>query len=41
MIDVSIRRSGDENVGCGILKVGLCVYIRIIVNRSIDEKAKL
>ena len=41
MIDVSLRRRGDENLGCEMLKVSLYVHIRTIANRSVDEKDEL
>ena len=41
MIDISMRRRGDENVGCTMLKVGLYVYIRTTANRSIDDNDEL
>ena len=36
MIDVSMWRRGDENLGCEMLKVGLYVHIRMIANRLVD-----
>ena len=36
-IDVSMRRRGDENMGCKMLKVGLYVYILAITNHSVNE----
>ena len=41
IVDVSIRRRRDENVGCEMLKVGLYVHIQKIANRSIDENDEL